>query len=89
MLYNLDGVIHLKITVRYLGTELYNLEEEHQLDNDLTLEVFLKKIVHQLGTDYTDFINETTVLINNEVKNNDAILKDGDIVLILQVLGGG
>lgn|GEM_PF-6043711 len=77
------------VTVKYLGTELYEIPQEYIISDKATLKIILEDIVNTLGISYNDFRKETTILVNNDVKDDDSILIEGDVILILQVLGGG
>lgn len=79
----------MMVKVEYLGTEIYNLPLEYHIDYGATLKILLKTIVDQLGVDYTDFLKETTILVNRKKEDENYKLSSGDHILILQVLGGG
>ena len=72
------------INIKYLGIMDYDLPSEITLKEGSTI----KRAVQIISLEDSD--TDTFVfLLNDEPAGNDDVLKDGDSLLILQVLGGG
>ena len=72
------------INIKYLGIMDYDLPSEITLKEGSTI----KRAVQIISLEDSD--TDTFVfLLNDEPAGNDDVLKDGDTLLILQVLGGG
>ena len=72
------------INIKYLGIMDYDLPSEITLKEGSTIKRAVQ-IISLEGSDTDTFI----FLLNDEPAGNDDVLKDGDTLLILQVLGGG
>lgn len=72
------------ISIKYFGIMNYDLPSEITLEEDSTI----KRAVEIVPLDGSD-LDTLTFLLNNEPAGIDVGLKDGDTLLILQVLGGG
>ena len=72
------------INIKYLGIMDYDLPSEITLKEGSTI----KRAVQIISLEDSD--TDTFVfLLNDEPAGNDDVLKDGDSLLVLQVLGGG
>lgn len=72
------------INIKYLGIMDYDLPSEITLEKGSTI----KRAVEIVSLEGSD-IETYTFLLNYEPAGFDVELKDGDTLLILQVLGGG
>lgn len=72
------------INIKYLGIMDYDLPSEITLKEGSTIKRAVQ-IISLEGSDTDTFI----FLLNDEPAGFDVELKDGDTLLILQVLGGG
>lgn len=72
------------ISIKYFGIINYDLPSKISLEKGSTI----KRAIETVPLEDLD-IDTLTFLLNNEPAGIDVELKDGDTLLILQVLGGG
>ena len=74
----------MKINIKYFGIMDYDLPSEITLEEGSSI----KSVADVISLGSTD-IDTFTLLLNDEPASYNDVLKDGDTLLILQVLGGG
>lgn len=74
----------MKIYVKYLGVMDYNLPLEIKITEGSTV----KNLIDEIADD-NDELLDSVFLVNNLPASLEQELKEGDTLLILQVLGGG
>lgn len=78
------------VKLKYLGLVVDNLPTSMELEDGASLAELIKKMKIQSGEETIDAIfKKSTLLVNKSKIDENTILKDGDEVMVLSVLGGG
>lgn len=78
------------VKLKYLGLVVDNLPRSMELEDGASLAELIKEMKIQSGEETIDAIfKKSTLLVNKSKIDENTILKDGDEVMVLSVLGGG
>lgn len=80
------------VNFKYIGIPVKGLNKEVQkieIDDNANVDELLKKIVEQHDNIDLDYLKKCNFIVNNKNANITTVLKKGNTILIMKVLGGG